>query len=275
MKAQFNTVAITGAGSGLGRATALAFARQGWAVAVADINSARGEETLAEINALNAKSSNGSFKVNNAPSAFYQHCDVSSEDDIRALHDRCLLLWGGIGVLINNAGVASSISAIDRTNADEWQRVLDINLSGVVRGCAIFSQTFKQQKSGHIVNIASIAGITCTPGMTVYNTAKAAVIALSETLRWELKAKNIGVTVVCPALFKTNLTESIRNPREGEQAMLYKAMAESSISVDDIASKIVAAVKANQFMLLPHKHSWPQWWLKRLSPDLYQWFYAR
>ena len=256
------SIVITGAGSGLGKATALRFARAGWSIAVADLNQKRGEVTVDEITLLGG-------------TAFFQRCDVAKLEDIQALHEACEQRWGGVDVLVNNAGIASSIGPIDHVSMEEWQRIIDINLMGVVRGCHVFSGPMKKRGSGHIVNIASIAGITSTPLLASYNAAKAAVIALSETLRWELKDKNIGVTVVCPALFPTNLTESIQVSGGVQQAMVKKEMAKSKLSADDIAGAIYDAVLVNKFMLLPHKATRLQWWLKRLSPDMYQWFYSR
>jgi NAD(P)-dependent dehydrogenase (short-subunit alcohol dehydrogenase family) len=256
------TVVITGASSGLGKATALAFARKGWWVAVADINQERGDETVEEIKALGSQ-------------AFFKHCNVANSEDIQALHDRCLEEWTQIDVLINNAGIVSALGTIDRVPMVEWQRAMDINLMGVVRGCSIFTRTFKEQGGGHIVNIASIAGLITIPTMTSYSASKAAVVSLSEMLRAELKHKNIGVTVVCPSLFRTNLSESLMNAKEGQQEVIDREMEKSTVTADDIAEKIVTAVKNNQFMLLPHKTSWLHWGLKRLSPNLYQWVITR
>ena len=251
------TVVITGAGSGLGRAMAHAFSQQDWSVAVADINIEAGEQVVTEIKAAGGE-------------AFFQPCDVRDETDLKQLRDRCLNQWQGIGVLINKAGVVSSLGSTELTPLSEWQRLLDINLLGVVRGCAAFTPTFKAQQGGHIVNIASIAGISSLPKFANYNASKAAVIALSETLRIELGKKNIGVTVVCPSLFKTNLPDSMVNPREGQHEKVSQAMERSSISADDIAQKVVKAVNKNQFYLMPHKHTWQVWWLKRLSFRLYE-----
>ena len=256
------TVVITGASSGLGKATALAFARQGWQIAVADINQERGDEAVEEIKALGSQ-------------AFFHYCNVAKSEDIQVLHDRCLEEWTQIDVLINNAGIVSALGAIDRVPMVEWQRAMDINLMGVVRGCSIFARTFKEQGAGHIVNIASIAGLITIPGMGSYSASKAAVVSVSEMLRAELKHKNIGVTVVCPSLFRTNLSESLMNAKEGQQEVIDQQMEKSSMTAEDIAEKIVSAVKANQFMLLPHKTSWFHWGVKRLSPSLYQWLITR
>jgi len=255
------TVVVTGGAQGLGREIALCFARQGWNVALADLLDETGAVTLKEIQKLGVD-------------ALYCHCDVRNEEDYQSLLQATVQRFGYVDVLVNNAGVASN-GAIDKESAESWQRVLDINTLGPVLGCKTFVPHFKALQAGHIVNVASIAGITCTPYMASYNVSKAGVIALSETLRWELKSKNIGVTVVCPALFKTNLTASMEGVNDAIKGAVNKGMSASKLSAADIAEQIYRAVQANQFMLLPHRHTRWQWRLKRLSSDFYQWFMSR
>jgi NADP-dependent 3-hydroxy acid dehydrogenase YdfG len=254
-------VAITGAGGGLGRAMTINFAKQGWKVAIADINATAMQECFDSV-------------IEHSKDSFIQHCDVRQEADFEQLLAKCNERWGGVDVLVNNAGIAS-INSIHKESIDSWQRIVDINTLGAVRGCKVFVPALKKQGGGHIVNIASVAGISCTPHMSSYNTTKAAVIALSETLRWELKSANIGVTVVCPSMFKTGLADSsgVENGKIKEN--LEKMMAASKLSADDIAESIYTAVQNNTFMLLPHKSSRWLWWLKRLSPDLYQYYMSR
>lgn len=263
MKRDFDKkrIVITGAAQGLGKAIALRFARDGWKIAVADVLEEVGEATVAEIN-------------NTGGEAFFQCCDVREEGDFIALRERCQQHWDGVDVVVNNAGIASA-GPIYRETVESWQRVLAINTIGPAMGCKTFTPVLKGEGGGHIVNIASIAGIACNPIMSSYNASKAGVIALSETLRWELKRDNIGVTVVCPALFKTALTDSMEGVSDKLLAGVNAGMAKSTISADDIADMIYRAVQKNQFMLLPHRATHPMWWLKRLSPDLYQWFVSR
>ena len=247
-------VVITGAGGGLGRALALTFARHGWKIGICDVNNNALEDTAIQIADLGV-------------SVLAQECDVTSDSDIDQLRDACLREWGGIDVIINNAGIAS-MGAIHKEPLNRWQRLIDINLMGVVRGCKTFVPHLKEQGGGHIVNIASIAGIANTPFMAAYNATKAAVISLSETLQSELKSSNIGVTVVCPAMFKTGIAEGsdIDNPKL--KSALEDAMEKSPISADDIALQVYRAVERKQFLLIPHRLSRWQWRLKRLSPSL-------
>ena len=249
------TVAITGGASGLGKALALRFAQAGWNIAIADLNPARGDETLQEVRS-------------GAPDAFFTLCDVRSASDILHWRDAILARWQRIDVVINNAGVATH-GGIERCTEDDWQWVIDINLMGVVRGCKYFTETFKQQGFGHIVNVASMAGLIHSAEMSSYNATKAAVVAISETLRSELKPYGIGVTVVCPGFFQTNLAESTRSPDAGAQKMVSKLLATSTIGADDIADMIYSAIAQGRYMVLPHASYRRMWYLKRFMPFLY------
>lgn len=249
------TIAITGGASGLGRALALRFAQAGWNVAIADVNAQRGEAALAEIRALHTDT-------------FYQHCDVRVAEDVLRWRDAIVARWQQIDVVVNNAGVAT-FGSIDRCSLDDWHWVIDINLMGVVRGCKYFSELFKQQGFGHLVNTASMAGLIHSPEMSSYNATKAAVVALSETLRAELKPYGIAVTVVCPGFFPTNLAESTRSPDANAQALVSKMLQRSPIGADDIADMIFSAIARRQYLVVPHRAYRHLWYLKRFLPFLY------
>ena len=117
--------------------------------------------------------------------------------------------WGGLDVLVNNAGVAGG-GRLDVATLEEWQWITDINLFGAVRGTRTFVPMFKQQRSGHIVNVASLAGLVHPAGMASYNAVKAAVVALTETTGHELASYGVRASVVCPSYFRTNLMSSMR-----------------------------------------------------------------
>src|SRR5690606_35148469 len=117
-------IAITGGASGLGKAMALRFAQSGWKVAIADIHDVRGQETLEELRQLGAD-------------AFYQRCDVTQVEHLQKLKDMLIQKWGGVDIMVNNAGVATH-GPIDTASLDDWDWVVDINLMGVVRGCKLF-----------------------------------------------------------------------------------------------------------------------------------------
>jgi len=251
-------VFITGAGSGLGRALALNYARQGARVACTDRDAASVEDTLAQV-------------VQAGGSGLAIALDVTSEADFVLAAQRLQAEWGGVDVVINNAGVATA-GDMDSAPLSDWEWVLNINLLGVVRGCKTFAPLLKGQKSGHVVNIASFAGIANPPGMGSYNAAKAGVIAVSETLRHELAADGVGVSVVCPAFFPTNLMQAARVQNAGTRNMVQRFMDKSGVTAESVAAQIVDAVRSKRFLVLTHKDTRTQALVKRLFPEL---FYAQ
>ena len=246
-------VLITGAGSGLGRALALAWAARGAQVACSDMNAVAAAETQALIEREGGKAM--SFAL-----------DVTREEDFIAAANRLQTDWGGVDVVVNNAGVATS-GLIEQASMADWEWVLNINLLGVVRGCKVFTPLFKAQKSGCFINIASFAGIANPPAMASYNVAKAGVVSLSETLRLELAPFGVQVTVVCPAFFPTNLMNSARMQSAATVGMVHKMMKKSGVTAEGVAGQILRAVEQKQFLLLTHKDSRTQALVKRIAPE--------
>ena len=232
-------VLITGAASGLGRALALAWARRGARLVIADLNAERGAESVSLCLAAGATD------------AVYRHLDVTQEADFASATAWVDAQWSGLDVVVNNAGVAGGGRFDGITEAD-WEWMLDINLLGVVRGCRAFTPLFKRQEAGQFVNIASMAGLLNPPAMSNYNVAKAGVIALSESLVAELEPWNIRTLVVCPSYFQTNLNESLRTRDDAMKSALPKLLASSELSADDIAEGIVDAVARGESVFLPH-----------------------
>ncbi len=249
------TVAVTGAGSGLGAAMAEVFAGEGWRVAVTDIDGARARETLERIEA-------------GGGAGFALAQDVTSEDDWAALESAVQAHWGGLEVLVNNAGVATAGTVVD-TPPDDWDWVLGIDLLGVVRGCRRFGALMQRQGRGHLVNVSSFAGLAGAPGISSYGVAKAGVIALSEALRIELDRAGVGVSVVCPAFVETRLTETMRATEPGTQAQVKRWMSRSGVTAENVARATFEAVQANRFWVLTHKETRWLWRLKRWSPETY------
>lgn len=245
-------VFITGGASGLGRALAEHYARLGGRIGIGDINDARGAETLAALHALGAE-------------AFYIRCNVTVEDDLIAARDAMLAQYGGVDLLFNNAGVAQS-GPIDETTLADWQWIIDINLLGVVRGCRVFTPVMKRQKSGTIVNIASMAGLINPPQMAAYNVTKAAVVALSETLKVELHRYGISVSVVCPAFFRTNLHETQRSTSEDLGNFTRKLVGKAKVGPEEIAARVAAGVARQRFHILTHRAEARIWLFKRFAP---------
>ncbi|MGH8453705.1 MAG: SDR family NAD(P)-dependent oxidoreductase, partial [Nevskiales bacterium] len=171
--------------------------------------------------------------------------------------------------LVNNAGIATGGSVVE-SHYEDWQRALDINLMGVVRGCKTFVPILLAQKAGHVVNIASFAGIASPPNMASYNVAKAGVISLSESLRAETIDEGVDVSVACPSFFKTNLTESVQAPGdEWLKKFTENVMARSRVTAEDVADDIFRAVHDGRFMVITHDDARMQWRLKRAAPEFF------
>ncbi|MGB1458192.1 MAG: SDR family oxidoreductase [Spongiibacter marinus] len=255
MTTQAPRVFITGGASGLGRALAERYAQAGYWVCIGDIHKERGEETLQALQAVTT--------------AQYLHCDVQREDDLQSAADWLRQHWSGVDVVINNAGVATA-GAIDEQSMEDWQWVMDINVLGVVRGCKVFTPLLRQQGGGHLVNVASLAGVIHPPKMASYCATKAAVVALSETLTLELDSDNIAVSVVCPAFFRTNLAESLRASDPTSTVLTQKLVNKAKVGADEIAEKVFRGVEEKQFKILTHDDSKRLVMLKRLLP--YRWF---
>jgi NAD(P)-dependent dehydrogenase (short-subunit alcohol dehydrogenase family) len=249
MSAPRQRIFITGGASGLGRELALRFARAGWRVCIADLHDDRGAETAATL----------------GPGGEYLRCDVTREEDLLAAAQRLEARWGGVDVVVNNAGVADA-GAIEEIPLDAWRWILDVNLLGVVRGCRVFTPLFKRQGHGHFVNVASMAGLLDAPNMASYNASKAAVVSLSETLQNELAGDGIGVTLVCPGFFKTRLADSLRTQDPGLRSALEGLFDRSPVSAAQIAELVYRAVESGDFYVLPHPEGRTAWLLKRLLP---------
>jgi len=250
-----NAIAITGAGSGFGAALARLYAARGWRVAVTDIDEGRAQQTLAEI----GDDGNGSFCM---------RLEVTSTQHWQLLYDSVVERWGGLEVLVNNAGVAAA-GNVEETSIEDWSWVLDIDLMGVVRGCHQFAGLLKRQKSGHIVNIASFAGLAGLPFIAAYGVAKAGVIALSEALRAEMHPHGVGVTVACPAFVKTGLLDTFRATRPEAHAKVARWMETSGVSAEQVAEDIARAIVDQRFLLLTHGRTRGPWRLKRWFPEIY------
>lgn len=260
--AQRRSVAITGAGSGLGRALALEYARRGWAVAVLDLD-ADGAETTAQ-----AVRESG-------VEALALSADVRDEASLAAAADRAADALGGIHAWVNNAGVAAS-GTVEQTPMAQWQHVLDIDLLGVVRGARIAIPHLKRTGGGHIANVASFAGIACPPALAAYNVAKAGVIALSETLRAELADDGVHVVVACPSFFRTNLIESSRAMAGDDvpdaaphmQTVTQKLMDRSDFTAEDVARAMFDAAERGRFLVvMPADRG--RWLTKRFAPEFF------
>ncbi|WP_432117335.1 SDR family oxidoreductase [Streptomyces sp. bgisy032] len=189
-------VLVTGAGSGIGRATALAFAEAGARVVAVDRDGQAAARTAE------------SALRRGARQAWSETTDVSDQRAMEALADKVATEYGVVDVLVNNAGIGLSGSFFD-TTPEDWKKVLDVNLWGVIHGCRLFGRRMAERgQGGHIVNVASAAAYQPTRALPAYSTSKAAVLMLSECLRAELAGQGIGVSAVCPGFVNTAITST-------------------------------------------------------------------
>ncbi|HVH94612.1 MAG TPA: SDR family NAD(P)-dependent oxidoreductase [Nocardioidaceae bacterium] len=219
---------VTGAASGLGLALVRRLA-------------ARGDQVLATDLADPAPATDA---------VAHRRLDVRSEDDWSGARDWVESTWGGLDLLVNNAGVAGG-GRIELCSLEEWEWIFDINLFGVVRGTRAFVPLMKAQGSGRIVNIASLAGLVHPPGMGSYNAVKAAVVAFSETTAHELAPYGVGCTAVCPSYFRTNLMSSLRGEDADLAAHVSHLVEQSPISADDIAAAVLEGLDGEAELILP------------------------
>ncbi|HET9633029.1 MAG TPA: SDR family NAD(P)-dependent oxidoreductase, partial [Terrabacter sp.] len=198
----------------------------------------------------------------------YRRLDVRSQQDWDAALAWVRETWGGLDILVNNAGIATG-GRIDVEAIADWERVVDINLLGVARGCHTFTPLFKEQRSGHIVNVASLAGLVHGPGMASYNAAKAGVVALSETLSHELAPHGIDVSVVCPSFFRTNLGASFQGADTEMEAAGKKMVSGSKRSAEEVAAIVVRGIDARRDVILTDRDGHLAWRAKRFARPVY------
>lgn len=213
-------VLITGAAGGLGAALADAF-------------EARGDEVL------RTDLSGADLSL-----------DVTSDEDWARVREHVQETWGGLDVLVNNAGVAGG-GRLDVAGIDEWRWITDINLFGVVRGTATFTPMFKAQRSGQIINVASLAGLVHPAGMGSYNAVKAAVVALTETTAHELGAWHVRAMAVCPSYFRTGLVERMQGTDTAVGAIVGQLVASAPLGPEEIAAAVLESMERGDELCLP------------------------
>lgn len=233
-------VLVTGAGSGIGRATAFAFAEAGARVIAVDRDAESASRTAELSRALGAAD------------AWAETVDVSDEQAMEKLAAKVLAEHGVVDVLVNNAGIGMSGSFLE-TTPEDWRKVLDVNLWGVIHGCRLFGRQMADRgQGGHIVNTASAAAFQPSKSLPAYSASKAAVLMLSECLRAELAGRDIGVTAVCPGLVNTNITSTAafvgvdaeeEKRRQKRSARMYGLR---NYPPEKVASAIMRAVVRNE-----------------------------
>ncbi|RSS81884.1 SDR family oxidoreductase [Streptomyces sp. WAC06614] len=253
-------VLVTGAASGIGRATAFAFAEAGARVVAVDRDAAGAARTA------------DMARLIGAPEAWGECVDVSDEQAMEKLAAKVAAEYGIVDVLVNNAGTGLSGSFLDTTTED-WKKVLDVNLWGVIHGCRIFGrQMAERNQGGHIVNTASAAAYLPSRTLPAYSTSKAAVLMLSECLRAELAPKSIGVSAICPGIVNTNITATTRfaGVDEAEEKRLQERSSRlyglRNFPPEKVAEAIVEAVVHDRAVVPVTPEAKGARWLARFAP---------
>ncbi|MEV0686753.1 SDR family oxidoreductase [Nocardia sp. NPDC050378] len=252
-------VVVTGAGSGIGRETALAFARLGAEVVLSDIDELAAKRTAELVAAEGGV-------------AHAYPLDVSDAEAVRAHADTVIAAHGVPDVLVNNAGVGQAGGFL-ATPAEEFDRVLRINLGGVVNGCRAFGSAMAERGlGGHIVNLSSMAAYSPQRDMSAYATSKSAVFMFSDCLRAELADRGISVSTVCPGIVHTNIVATTRisgvsaDVEAATQRKFDKLYERRGYTPDKVADQIVRAVRERRDIVPVTPESWLQYRVNRIAP---------
>jgi NAD(P)-dependent dehydrogenase (short-subunit alcohol dehydrogenase family) len=251
------TVVVTGAGSGIGRATALLAARRGADIAVCDIDEAGLDETV---------------KRAGERALVAQRVDVADREQVNAFADAVHAERDAVDLLVNNAGVGLAAGFLE-TEPEDWDWIVSINIMGVVNGSQAFlPKMVERGRGGHVVNLSSLAGYAATPVLVAYSMTKFAVLGLSEAMREDLHAHRIGVTAVCPGIINTPITRNVRTRGKSDDPALQERMqkfyARRNYGPDKVAVNILKAVERGRVVAPVSPESWAVYGLKRLSPRL-------
>jgi NAD(P)-dependent dehydrogenase (short-subunit alcohol dehydrogenase family) len=247
---------ITGAGSGIGRSTALLLARLGARVHVTDVDVGRAEAVAGEIAASGGEGAS-------------RQLDVTDADAVEALAASVFEADGAVDVLHNNAGIAHT-GYVEETKLEDWRRVIEVNLMGTVHGVHAFvPRMLRQGRPAHIVNTASLAGLVASAELVPYTTSKFAVVGLSEALNAELAPKGIRVTALCPGVVDTNIVRdaTYRGQVARDAPRVQDFYHRRGASPDVVAEAVVRALRRKPIIQpVPYRHVMPVWILKRISP---------
>lgn len=256
---QDKLVLVTGAGSGIGRATALAFSRAGARLVLVDRRDEGIAETEATIRGARSGADVGRFVA-----------DVTDAQGMVDLAAKVAASQGVVDVLVNNAGIGAGGRFLS-TTLETWKRVLDVNVMGVVHGCKAFLPSMVERgQGGHVVNLASLAAYVAPADMPVYATSKYAVLGFSESLRADMQQYDIGVTAICPGVIHTAIIGS--SILEGEsgageaRSKIERFYAKRNYGPEKVADAILDAVRANDAVRPVSPESWAMYYAKRLAP---------
>jgi len=252
-------VLVTGAASGIGKETALAFARRGADLAICDVDEESLAQTEQQLRALGR-------------AVLARRVDVASRDEMRAFAAAVHAQVDAVDILVNNAGVAVGGGFLE-TELDDWDWILGINVRGVIHGCHFFVPPMVARGcGGHVVNIASTAAFVSTETLAAYSTTKFAVLGLSEALHDELARHRIGVTAVCPGLINTAIARSARMrglaARPEVRHRISTVFARRNYGPERVARNILKAVQRNRAVAPIAIEAWVLYYLKRLLPGI-------
>ena len=253
------TVLVTGAASGIGRASALAFARRGARLVICDLNEAGLGETAEAIRGLGRE-------------VLARQVDVADAEAMRAFAEEVHRGVNALDILMNNAGVAIAGGFL-HTTLEDWNWIVGINLLGVVHGCHFFiPRMVERGRGGHVINVSSAAGYVANETLAAYATTKFAVLGLSEALRDELETHRIGVTAVCPGIINTPITRAarLRGPQmvpEAQQRMI-EVYERRNYTPERVAENVLKAVQRNRGVAPISPEAWALYYLKRFAPGL-------
>jgi len=253
------TVLVTGAGSGIGRETALLCAARGADLAICDVDETGLRATEAHAGHLGRK-------------VLAQRVDVGNRAEMQAFADAVHQQVDAVDLLVNNAGVGLGAGFLD-TELDDWDWILPINVMGVVHGCHMFVPAMVQRgRGGHVVNLSSAAGFFANPALAAYSATKFAVLGLSEALRIELRPHGIGVTAVCPGLINTPITRTsrMRGPSADQEQRdrVVRLYERRNYGPDRVAKRILRAVSRDSPVMPVTAEAWAMYVITRVSPPL-------
>ena len=256
---------VTGAGSGIGRATAVALAGRGATVLCADIDVAAAEKTVAACGEAGA------------PTASAHRVDVSDRPALEALATEVHAAHGPLGILVNNAGVGMSGRFNDMSQRD-WEWIRGVNLDGVINGCAAFAPAMVEAGRGQVVNVSSGLGYTPTANEPGYVTTKAAVLALSQCLRADWAGSGVGVTAICPGVINTPIIDHTRFLGEAwspERRAKTTKVFRRGHAPEQVAAAIVGAIERDRAIVPVGAEARAGWLLHRFGPIALQQAIAR
>lgn len=249
------TAVITGAGSGIGRAVARHLAREGCRLALVDINASGLDETR-------------TLLTGSAVQYVSTHVlSVADREALRLLPAEVVRIHGAVHILVNNAGV-TSLASFDELSEADIDRMISVNLLGVLLGCRFFLPELRKAEQAHIVNMSSMAAFAGMPYQTIYCATKSAVKGLSESLRAELSGSHVGITAVYPGAVGTHIMASASSPHGPVSQKLGELLLRHGYPVDRAARKIVRGIKCNAASVRIGAQSYMLDWSKRLLPDL-------